>query len=314
MNANRLMGAWLTSCLFFMAVGPANATSPPAPGFVELRAVGKTFEGPSAIPHGWTTFRFVNASPMVHFALIDRLPEGVTVEDFNGLMVAFQAAMDAMNSGDAEAIEAAFGRFPAWVGDLARNGGPGFLSAGMTGEATVYLEPGQYVIECYVKSDGIFHTTPPGEGVPGMVLPLTVSEVPNGRAEPSANATVTIRNDGFELTDGALNTGRNTLRVEFAEQQAFPSFVGNDIHIMRVDGADDIARADGWFDWRLPAGLEDPAPVTLLGGLNDLAAGEHGYITVDLDAGDYALIAEVPAPAAAGLVLPFSVGEADPAE
>ncbi|MGD8580495.1 MAG: hypothetical protein PVI46_14265, partial [Lysobacterales bacterium] len=43
---------------------PAAEPAPPPepqPYVVELHAVGKKFEGPSEIPSGWTTFKFVNA-------------------------------------------------------------------------------------------------------------------------------------------------------------------------------------------------------------------------------------------------------------
>ena len=76
---------------------------------------------------------------------------------------------------------------------------------------------------------------------------------------------------------------------------------------MRVDDESRVAQAGDWLDWRDPDGLEDPAPVTFLGGLNDLPAGTHGYFTVDLSAGDYAFIAEIPDPVAAGFVLPFTI-------
>ncbi len=288
------------------------ATGTPEPAsqayVVELRAVGMTFEGPTEIPSGWTTFRFVNASPMIHFALIDVPPPGVTAERLSAeLAVPFQHAMDAMNAGDEAAVNAAFASFPEWVGEIGRMGGPGLLSAGRTGQSTVFLEPGYYVLECYVKSGGVFHTTPPAPGELGMVLGLTVTADDNNAPEPDSNATLTIRNDGFEITGGALRAGRNTIRVDFAEQQALPSFVGNDVHLMRVDDETSIARAGAWLDWRTPDGLEDPAPVEFLGGLNDLPAGTHGYFTVDLAPGEYAFIAEMPDPQGAGFVLPVSI-------
>jgi hypothetical protein len=282
----------------------------PQPRVVEFRAVGKTFEGPSEIPAGWTTFKFINASSMIHFAMLDVPPEGITAWELNdAVMQPFQDAMDGMNAGDEEAVNAAFARFPAWIGELGRHGGPGFLSPGRTGQATVYLEPGHYIMECYVKSDGVFHTTSPGEGQLGMLLDLTVTPEPSNAPEPRANATLAIRNSGFELVSGELTAGPNTVRVDFIEQQALPSFVGNDVHLMRVDDENSIARADAWLDWRSPDGLEDPSPVAFLGGINDLPAGTHGYFTVDLEPGDYAFIAEMPGPQAAGFVLPFTVAE-----
>jgi hypothetical protein len=288
---------------------PAPAPKP-QPLVVEFRAVGKTFQGPSEIPAGWATFKFVNASSMIHFAMIDVPPEGITAwEISDAVMQPFQDAMDGMNAGDEEAVNTAFGRFPEWIGELGRNGGPGFLSPGRTGQTTVYLEPGRYIMECYVKSDGIFHTTSPGEGQLGMMLDLTVTEEPSNAPEPQANATLAIRNSGFELVSGELKRGSNTIRVDFIEQQALPSFVGNDVHLMRVDDEDSIAEADAWLDWRTPDGLEDPSPVAFLGGINDMPAGDHGYFTVDLEPGDYAFIAEMPGPQAAGFVLPFTVAE-----
>ena len=80
---------------------------------------------------------------------------------------------------------------------------------------------------------------------------------------------------------------------------------------MVVDNEESIAAADGWLDWRTKNGLEDPGPVTFLGGINDLPAGSRGYFTVDLEPGDYAFIAEIPGPQAAGFALPVSVGGAD---
>jgi hypothetical protein len=284
-----------------------SAEPEPEPYVVELRAVGKTFQGPSEIPSGWITFRFVNASSMIHFGIIDVPPDGVNIQMMSDeVMTPFQDAMDAMNAGDEEAANAAFGRIPGWIAELGRNGGPGMLSPGRVGETTVYLEPGHYIVECYVKSDGIFHTTSPGPGQIGMMLDLRVSDEAGGGPEPEAAATLAVSNSGYELT-GELSAGRNTIRADFIEQQALPSFVGNDVHLMRVDDPESIAMADAWMDWRTPDGLEDPSPVTFLGGINDLPAGSHGYFTVDLEPGDYAFIAEMPGPEAAGFVLPFTV-------
>jgi hypothetical protein len=286
-----------------------SATTPAArPHVVEIRAVGKTFQGPSEIPSGWTTFRLANASNMIHFALIDVPPAGITAELFtNTVGEYFQEAMDGMNAGDEEAVQAAFAKFPEWIGELGRQGGPGMLSPGRIGETTVYLEPGHYFLECYIKSDGVFHTTSPGDGRIGMMLELTVTEASNRAPEPVANATIALKNSGIEFVDGELRAGKNTIRVDFLEQQALPSFVGNDVHLMVVEDPESIGKADRWLDWRTKEGLEDPSPVTFLGGINDMPAGSHGYFTVDLPPGDYAFIAEMPGPRESGFVLPFMV-------
>lgn len=278
------------------------------PAVVELRAVGMKFEGPSRVPAGWTTFRFINTSGMVHFAMIDDPPDGVTAELMSRTSgPAFQEAMDAMNAGDEEGVNTAFGKMPAWMGDMVYRGGPGLLSGGLTGETTVYLEPGHYVLECYIKTGGVFHTTSPTPGTLGMLHPLEVTAPTSGAGEPTANVSVNIDNTGLSIADGSFRAGANVIRVNFREQQAFPTFVGNDVHIARLDADQDLAAAAQWMDWRKPQGLETPTPVTFLGGINDMPAGSHGYIHVVLEPGDYALIGETPAPQDQGFTLPFSI-------
>ena len=286
------------------------AASRRSPNVVELEAVGTTFIGPRKIPAGWTTFRFSNRSDMVHFAIIDVLPDGVTARQLSSeVMVPFQDAMNAMIAGDEGATNAAFSRFPKWIGQLTRNGGPGLLAAHHTGETTVYIAPGDYVIECYVKTGGVFHSTPASDGAYGMMLPITVMSSNSATAEPQANMTISVTNTGYSIVDGRLHPGTNTIRVNFDEQQTFPSFTGNDIHLMRVASEGQGRRASDWMDWRKPHGLETPAPAEFLGGINDMPAGAHGYFTVDLKPGDYQFIGEQPNPAATGFVLPVSVAD-----
>ena len=71
-------------------------------------------------------------------------------------------------------------------------GGVALTSPGQTAETTVYLEPGEYVMECYVRApdpDGDqFHNEL------GMLRPLTVTEESTGAAEPQADVRVTLRN------------------------------------------------------------------------------------------------------------------------
>lgn len=281
-----------------------------SPNVVELTAVGKTFMGPSEIPSGWTTFKFTNKSDMVHFAIIDVLPKGVTAKQLSDdVMAPFQDAMNAMIAGDEAATNTAFGKFPKWIAQLTRNGGPGMLGAHETGQTTVYIEPGEYVVECYVKSSGIFHSTPASDGSFGMMLPLTVTASEEKNAEPEANMTISITNAGYKIVAGALHKGTNTIRVNYEEQQAFPSFTGNDIHLMKIVSAGDAQMANDWMDWRKTHGLETPAPVHFMGGINDLPAGTHGYFTVDLQPGNYQFIGEQPDPKATGFVLPVTVAE-----
>lgn len=278
-------------------------------GVLTLRAVGLRFEGPGETQAGWTTIRFENVSDMAHFAVIERLPEGVTIEDqVRDVAPPFQEGMDMLIAGDAEAAGAAFAQLPDWFGNVVFLGGPGLLSGGGTAQASVYLEPGRYTIECYVKTNGVFHSYNPVPGERGMVHELIVGEAAGDAQEPSSNATLAISSEGFELTDGALQAGVNTIRAEFVDQSVYTNFVGHDAHIVRLDADTDLDALTGWMDWTAANGLETPAPAVFVGGINEMPAGTHGYFTVDLEPGDYAFIAEIPNPRAKGFFLPFSVG------
>jgi hypothetical protein len=275
---------------------------------LELRAVGMRFEGPSEIPSGWVTIHFENLSGMIHFALIDRLPTGVTVEQMQSEVAApFQHGMDQLNAGDVEAAGEAFAALPEWMGDVVYLGGPGLLSAGKSASATVYLEPGHYMFECYIKTNGIFHTYNPQPGQLGMVHELIVTDAPGGAAEPDANVTLAISSAGFEVVDGEFRPGRNIVRAQFRDQQVYANFVGHDAHVFRIDEDTDVDAVARWMDWRDPVGFETPAPAIFVGGVNDMPAGATTYFSVDLEPGDYAFIAEVPDPHEHGLLLPFTV-------
>jgi len=276
---------------------------------MDVRAVGLRFEGPTEVPSGWVTIRLTNQSGMVHFAVVERLPEGVTVERTQAeVAVPFQRGLDALNAGDADAANAAFGQLPEWFGQVVFLGGPGLVSGGGTAETTVFLEPGNYMLECYVKTNGVFHSYNPEPGQFGMVHGFSVTAVDGGAPEPEANATLAVSARGFELREGELRPGANTVKVEFADQQAYPNFVGHDVHVARLgDGVDTDAVA-AWMDWRQKEGLQTPAPATFLGGVNDMPAGSTAYLSLDLEPGDYAFVAEVPSPGDYGLFLPFSVG------
>ncbi len=308
-NARMLISA-ICLLLFQLFSQWANGEPGPPGGVVEIRAVGMKFDAPEQVAAGWTTFRFINASSMIHFAMIDRPPEGVTADVMASTSAAaFQLLMDAMNAKDQAGIDAAYAKFPPWLGEMQYRGGPGFLSPGLTSATTVYLEPGYHVLECYVKTGGIFHTTRPSADSLGMLHEFSVITAPSTGREPTPTAIVDISNSGLVLASGGFVAGENIVRVNFTEQQAFPTFVGNDVHVVRLNTNDDLATAGAWLDWREPDGLETPAPVTFLGGINDMPAGKHGYIHLDLEPGNYALIGEVPKAQESGFTLPFTVGK-----
>ena len=62
-----------------------------------MTAVGLTLQGPSEVPEGWTTIRFVNQSGMIHLAMFDVPPDGVDAMQMKRELVKpFQDYLDAL--------------------------------------------------------------------------------------------------------------------------------------------------------------------------------------------------------------------------
>ncbi len=291
------------------SVDESMATSEaPQVGLVEVVARGLTFDAPDTVAPGWTTFRLINQSPMVHFAIVERMPEGRGVAEQQAEVAPpFQRGMDRIAEGDMDAAMAAFGELPEWFGEVVFLGGPGLTSAGVTSEATMWLEPGTYLLECYVKTDGVFHSFNPDANIVAMVHEFTVAGEETAVPEPASDHDVVISSEtGFELT-GAPSAGSNTFRVTFADQTVYANFVGHDVHVVRLGEGVAMDEIEAWMNWSSPGGLNTPAPATFVGGLNDMPAGGVGYFTVTLEPGSYALVAEVPDAAAKGMFVTFDV-------
>jgi len=257
------------------------------------------------IPSGWTTFELDNHSSATHFAWIAKVPRGahrgaakagMELLDYwiESVTNPFQAVMDGIIAGDPDAFDP-FNEMPGWFSDPGPrpSGGPGFLAGHENTRTTVYLDEGTYIIECYVKDgDGQFHSAT------GMIALLEVdNDLGHRGSEPRASFDVVVSSDGIEAAD-RMRPGLHNVRVHFADQQVYGNGLGHDVHLIRLNGEDveDVAQ---WLNWMLPTGLEsssrDRGPQTFLGGVQTMAAGDIGYMTVNLTPGEYAWIAEVPA-------------------
>lgn len=279
-----------------------------ASNVVEVTARGLEFEAPDSVASGWVTFHLRNESDLIHFALVSRLPEGFGIEEHQEVLARiFQEGMDLLNAGEADAAMEKFGTLPEWFSDVVFLGGPGFISAGRTAQATVYLEPGTYVIECYVKTNGMFHSYNPSPDSYGMAHELTVTEDSAAAPEPDGTIRITLSSeDGIEV-EGDVSPGEHTVAVHFSDQQVHENFVGHDVHLVRLREDTDLDRLGTWMDWMQPTGLETPAPAEFLGGTHEIPAGKTAYFTVRLEPGRYAWIAEVTNPADKGMLTTFSV-------
>ena len=229
-----------------------------APNLVTVTARDFAFEAPATLPAGLTTVRLVNQGTEMHHAQLVRLDEGHTAAEL----------MDVASHAETEGI-------PAWVHFV---GGPNAPAPGAASEATVNLEPGTYALICLIPS---------GDGVPhlmkGMVKPLTV--VP-AQAAPAtladAEVRMTLRDYAFEIAP-EIAAGRRTIRVENAAAQP------HEVVLMKLLPGKTPQDLLAWLQSQ--AG---PPPAVPMGGTAFLSSGQVNQITVDFEAGEYALLCFVP--------------------
>ena len=255
---------------------------------------------------GWTTIKYRNNSNETHFILFDKYPEGKTIEDAQKeIGPPFQEGMDLINQGKPEEANAAFGKLPEWFQEVEFTGGVGLVSAKSTAQSTIYLEPGTYIIECYVKmANGVFHN------MQGMAKQIEVVANENNKSkEPQADYIIRIDNENGIVLDEMVSPGKKTFAVKFEGQKIHENFVEQDVHLVWVDDGADMSKLNSWMNWADPKGLQTPSPqgFKFLGGMQELKEGSTGYFTADLRPGNYALVSEVPDPQSKGLLKTFQV-------
>ena len=280
------------------------------------------------VPSGWTTFRFTNASHSDHFVLLYRVPQeaidaaasaGEPLLDHwhDAITTPFQDEFNPYVAGDIS-YEDFLGNLVGAISASApwffspgapASGGPGLTSAGQTSQTTLLLEPGTYILECYVKDeDEQFHS------YNGMLQQLTVTAEPSGAREPSANAVLELSSsDGIRVPDD-MRPGMQTIAIRFLDQAVYEHLQGHNAHLVKLDSTDPALLADlaSWMDWRAEGSLAFRAPegAEFLGGTMEMAAGGTAYYTVNLVPGTYAWIAEVPDPSTKNMLKTFTVPSA----
>ena len=284
-----------------VAVATLAACQPSDAHVVQVTAADFTFVAPSEIPSGWITFLMRNEGHEHHFFLLSLLPDGKTFADYQEeITLPFDTVWHALKSGavdKAEAGQMLGGLLPEWFASVLPMGGAGLVAPGRSVRTTVNLEPGTYVMECYVKTaDGTFHTSL------GMLRPITVSDTPSGGSAPSADIEITLSN--FQIAvEGEVTPGEHTVAVHFEEHPDVG--LGNDVHVVRLDDGVSVDEVVPWMDWMNVDGLRAPAPAVFVGGTQEMPVGYTAYFTMELEPGRYAWISE--ASAADGMVKEFIV-------
>lgn len=277
------------------------------------------------LPSGWITLRFTNASPVDHFFLIRRYPEaGIAAAEaagqslldhwkervagsFEGFdaYLAGEVTIEQYSEGLVERLQSG----APWFLDPGAPpmGGAGFIAPGATAVTTVRFEPGEYIVECYVRDEnGIFHTAA------GILDHLTVGETRTDAPEPVGNARVSISSTAGIQVEAPPVAGPQIIQIHFEDQTVYPQLLGHNIQLARLRDRNDEAVLEAlaeWMDWRHPTGPVNRAPggVRFIGGVREMTGGATAYLHVDLEPGDYAWIAEIPDPASHGMLHTFTV-------
>jgi hypothetical protein len=285
MNAKQIFVtlAMLVMALLVGACASANASeatkvSSQIPEVVII-ATDFGFESPAQIEAGLVSLILKNEGQEPHHAQLVRLNDGVSLEQF-------QAALQ-------ESPEAAF---PL----VAFTGGPGLVDPGLSSQVTLELDPGQYLLLCFMPShDGVPHLAK------GMVKPFEVvahaDHDQSNAAQLKADAVVKLLDFSFILPS-EVKAGKQLWQVVNE---------GPQVHeIMIVKLAEGKTVGDIMAFMHAPAGAP---PFVNMGGLQALNPGASGWLNLDLEPGEYVALCHVPDPASGtphemmGMALPFSV-------
>jgi hypothetical protein len=215
-----------------------------------------SFDAPSELPAGYTTFKLVNRGKELHHVQLVKLEEGKTADDF----------MAALKAG---------GPPPKWA---TMAGGPNPADVAGESTTTMPLEPGNYVMVCFIPgADGVPHI------MKGMSKPVTVTPASGpGAPEPQADIVMKLVDYDFTLSQ-PLTAGRHTIRIENAGPQP------HELALVKMERGKTPMDFAEWGEKQV-----GPAPGTLHGGVSAIMAGDHAFVEVDLEPGEYGLICFIP--------------------
>lgn len=273
--------------------------------YVEVITNGMDFEMVGEVKSGWTTFKYLNRSDEPHFFILEKMPDTLGLATYKkDLFPPFISAFEYFEKGEFEAGMKEFEKIPAWFSKVEMAGGVGLTSKKSTAKSTVFLEPGTYVMECYVRMpNGLPHT------FMGMIKELKVSEEANGNDPPEASYNIDIASTkGITFVD-SLKTGNYILAAKFQDQKQYEHMMGHDVNLVKIENDSLIPTLGNWLNTVDFKAFRTPVPEGLLflGGVEDLPAGKTGYFEVTLEKGSYVLISEIPNAVERKMVKTFSV-------
>ena len=239
--------------------------SPAATGrVINFDASDYAYTLPDTIAAGQVTFVMRNVGQVAHQAQLMKLNSGVTIQQ---LTTALQ------QSGESAVLAL-----------VALGGGPGILDPGPNNEqVTVDLQEGNYVVVCFlVDPDGVPHFAK------GMVKPIQVTAPTAGAATtpPNAPVTITLRDFDFE-NPATIPSGSTTWRINNAGPQP------HELQVAKLAAGGSTNDILNFFTTVPPAGRPTFQSV---GGMQGLSPNANGFLTLNLQPGDYAFYCTLPDP------------------
>lgn len=246
---------------------------------VTIKAVDYAFKSPAQLKAGLVALTLVNEGQEPHHAQLARLKPGITLEQFQ---------------------EALKQEPPAAMAMITFAGGPGALDPGLSQQVTLNLAPGHYVWLDFIPS--------PGDGMPhlakGMMAPLEVvapgESDPRVTAPPQVAGTVKLMDFSFVLPS-EIKTGPQVWQVVNEGKQP------HEMALIKLAEGKTVADVQAFM--HTPEGAP---PFSSIGGFQALTSGESGWLTLDLEVGEYVALCAVPDEAGKphtehGMLLPFRV-------
>jgi hypothetical protein len=239
-----------------VATTPA-ASYDPTSRTVTVIAKDFAFEAPDSVPAGWTTFRMLNQSANIHHAQIVRLDSGKTFADVEA------------------SLKGPPGPPPAWVVDV---GGPNAPNPQGESNATIELQPGNYVMLCFVDiPDKAPHF------MKGMVRPLKVTAASGPSSAPVPDIVVSLSDYAFTVKSGTLSTGKHIVQVVNDGPQV------HELELVKLEPGKTTKDFLAWM-----AKPESAGPADAIGGVVGIAKNGSNFFDVELSTGNYVLICFVP--------------------
>ncbi|MFP8489934.1 hypothetical protein ACKGJO_12670 [Gracilimonas sp. Q87] len=213
---------------------------------VDLKALDYAFAMPPEIPSGWITFRMENMGEDNHIATILRSESDLSVEEIQYKI----------STGNYD--------FPT-----SSIGGPGLHSSGQKSDVTLHLEPGNYVMICWVMIEGgKFHADL------GMQMVFQVTEASSGATKPKADVNIILDKYDLQRTK-TFATGEQTVEIV---NRGFPY----GLHLFRVQDSLSIEKAELKMD-----GIIGGEQVEWISGAEPPDSVRSTFVTYSFSPGEY---------------------------